>query len=407
MSKIFNRLKEEMSKGVVICGSFKDIKDSMSDDEFQTFFSKSRKHGIDNKVYPFSVGASDAPIIMGVSNYKTPSQLLASKLSEEEEYVPESTKLLFKLGHILESPQRELFTYLTGIESEECAVQFANKKYPHIRVNIDGLVLADGQIGLYEGKTAHPNSKIRESYEELVCPMLHFMQTQAALEVMELDFAYNYCCWNHLSPVSGSKALLIKRDKELGKIICEAMEKFVTDAEKGIEPDDDVVNNLDLKVEAFIAKNTSGIGSSKKLDDLSSDKSAVETFCEVKKLTDEAKEMKAEGVIKVSDIAEFIDIDVIADKIISVNQIISESKALEDKKKEILKEFFLTHPSGGEVTLEDGVYKVKISDPGFAFDNEVKNYFKEKYPDVFADISQFKVTAPRITFSFKELKKVL
>ena len=405
MSIIFDKFKKEMSDDVCLCGSFKEIKESMSDDEFQEYFSKSRKHGIDGKVYPFSVGASDAPIIMGVSNYKTPTQLLKSKLSEEEEYISDDTKLLFKLGHILEAPQRELFSYLTGIEAEECEVQFANKKYPHIRINIDGLVMVDGMVGLYEGKTTQSNSKVRESYENLTCPMLHFLQTQAALEILELEFGYNYCCWNHLSPNSGSKALLIKRDRELGKIVCEAMEKFVTDAEKGIEPSDDVVSNLNLKLEAFVANNVSDIGSDKKLDDLTDHADVVSTFCEVKELTDEAKNIKAESLIRIADIEDIVDIEAVADKIVSAEQVINQAKEVDDKKKEILKEFFIDHPSGGEIVLEDGIYKVKVSEPGFSFDNEVKKYFKEKYPEAYEDISTLKITPPRITFSYKAKKK--
>lgn len=405
MSVIFNELMRQLSKDVYVCGSFEKAKAMLTDDEFQEFFSKSRKHGIDGKVYPFSVGASDAPIIMGVSNYKTPTQLLKSKLSEEPEYISEDTKLLFKLGHILEAPQRELFTYLTGIETEECESQFANKKYPHIRVNIDGLIMVDGKIGLYEGKTTQPNSKVRDSYENLTCPMLHFLQTQAALEILELDFGYNYCCWNHLSPVTGSKALLIKRDRELGKIICETMEKFVTDAEKGIEPDDNIVKNLDLKLEAFVAKNVESIGSEKELDDLTDKKDVVDTFCEIKKLTDEAKEIKQTGLIRVADLIDILNIEELTDKIVSAEQIINEAKAVEDKKKEILKEFFLEYPAGGEIVLEDGVYKVKVSEPGFSFDNEVKKYFKEKYPEAFEDISTRKLTPPRLTFSYKAKKQ--
>ncbi len=80
------------------------------------------------------LGASDAPIVLGKSPYKSRRQLFDNKLKLRPD---DRQSLVTDLGHIFEPRARAQFELLTGSElkADVCKV---HKKKPHIRASLDG-----------------------------------------------------------------------------------------------------------------------------------------------------------------------------------------------------------------------------------------------------------------------------
>lgn len=82
------------------------------------------------------IGASDAPVIMGKSKYKTIKQLWTEKV---ERIIPESEEeqtYIQKRGHYIEAWARPNVELQTGISWRPCL--FEHKSFPFIRATLDG-----------------------------------------------------------------------------------------------------------------------------------------------------------------------------------------------------------------------------------------------------------------------------
>lgn len=204
----------------------------ISEDEYQLFFEKTRLHGGDfeNPIFPFCVGGSDAAVILDLSPFMSVEELTAEKTGMKKREVDERTKLMFRAGHLFEAPIRNLFEELSGLTAVPCGLQFMHPdstRFPHLVGNIDGLVLENGELGIYEGKTTSPHSKV---YDELVngrIPIAYEIQVRFYMEITNLSFAYVCGAWG-FKPDQDIAYVRIERDPELGEMILQACEDYVS-----------------------------------------------------------------------------------------------------------------------------------------------------------------------------------
>lgn len=80
------------------------------------------------------IGASDAPVIMGVSPWKTPYQLWQEKLGLVESH---QSNVAMLRGKLMESQARKCFQKCTGIQIYPSVV--LSKKYPWMMASLDGI----------------------------------------------------------------------------------------------------------------------------------------------------------------------------------------------------------------------------------------------------------------------------
>lgn len=123
------------------------------------------------------LGASDAPVIMGVSPYKTQHQLWEEKLGlTNNDYSNKATQY----GHDMEEPARRAYEKLTGIIVAPTVVFHPDR--PYMMASLDGLS--------FDRKTAVEIKNVCEADHETaksgVVPEKYFPQVQHQLAVLGL-----------------------------------------------------------------------------------------------------------------------------------------------------------------------------------------------------------------------------
>lgn len=102
------------------------------------------------------IGASEAPIIMGVSRYKSRDQLWAEKMSGV--VPPQLSNNAIDLGHLLEIPLLQFYSQQTGHQVvHEGQVIYASDQFDFIRASPDGRGVSYGAPGIIEVKTTTQN----------------------------------------------------------------------------------------------------------------------------------------------------------------------------------------------------------------------------------------------------------
>ncbi len=127
------------------------------------------------------IGASDAPVIMGVSPWKTPGQLWKEKLFPGYDKEPNA---YMKRGLLLEDKAREFFKSKTGITVQP-EVAF-HKSIPWMMASLDGI--DDQRKSIVEIKC--PGNVDHSTALGGRIPEKYFPQIQHQLAVCDLDMAY-------------------------------------------------------------------------------------------------------------------------------------------------------------------------------------------------------------------------
>lgn len=99
------------------------------------------------------LGGSDAPVVVGLSPFKSPYQLYLEKRGEAP--LDDEETFRMQLGTILEEPIAQLYCERTGrmVRRQPLAV---HDDYPFMLANIDRQILKDPRgPGIYEGKTTN------------------------------------------------------------------------------------------------------------------------------------------------------------------------------------------------------------------------------------------------------------
>lgn len=116
------------------------------------------------------IGASDAPVIEGVSPYKTPRQLFFEKRGEVKEQ--EGNEFIFEKGHKTEGLIRKQFQDLTGVEMKPLCVVHPN--FDYIIASLDGF---DSRLGVLEAKLVGQEA-LNDAKNSGSIPRHHFIQMQ-------------------------------------------------------------------------------------------------------------------------------------------------------------------------------------------------------------------------------------
>lgn len=143
------------------------------------------------------IGASDAPVIMLSSPWKTPYQLLWEKTTES---YSESTEAM-KRGIQLEEPARQCFILKTGIEVTP-DVRF-HKEYSWMMASLDG-ISSDGKVIVEikcPGKVDH-SSAVRGQI-----PKKYIAQLQHQMCVCDVQSAYYFS-------FDGSDGVVLQLDRD-------------------------------------------------------------------------------------------------------------------------------------------------------------------------------------------------
>jgi len=129
------------------------------------------------------IGASDAPVIMEVSPWKTPYQLWLEKISSVKETKKTAS---MQRGIDLETKAREEFEKLTGIFMIPQVV--FHKSYDWMMASLDGMDIE--QKSIVEIKC--PNKIDHQTALSGNIPNKYYPQLQHQMEVCELDSAYYF-----------------------------------------------------------------------------------------------------------------------------------------------------------------------------------------------------------------------
>lgn len=148
------------------------------------------------------LGASDAPIIMGVSPWKTPYQLWQEKLGIAENYTYTSA---MQRGHDLEDKAREFFTQKTGHDVYPEVVLHPTIDW--MMASVDGRSV-DGKV-VVEIKC--PGAQDHSIAKKGSVPTKYYPQLQHQIEVCQIDSIY------YLS-FDGEDGVILKVEKDLAYI---------------------------------------------------------------------------------------------------------------------------------------------------------------------------------------------
>ncbi len=133
------------------------------------------------------IGASDAPIIMGISPWKTPYELWQQKLSLVED---NTDNFAIRRGNDLEPIARKAYINYTGII---CEPKFmVHNEIAYMSANLDGLSL-DGNIAV---EIKCPGKKDHETAKNGEVPEKYYPQLQHQLAVLNHDVIHYFSYYN-------------------------------------------------------------------------------------------------------------------------------------------------------------------------------------------------------------------
>lgn len=161
------------------------------------------------------IGGSDVSVIAGINSYRSAHQLWLEKTGRIEPEQSDSEYAHF--GTLLEPIVRNEFTVRTGLKVRAKNMLLQSEEYPFMLANLDGVINENGEMVLFEAKTASAYKK--EVWEEGV-PAEYVLQVQHYMAVTGAKKTY-------VAALVGGNHFYyhaVERDEELiAKII--AMEK--------------------------------------------------------------------------------------------------------------------------------------------------------------------------------------
>lgn len=174
------------------------------------------------------IGGSDVSIIAGINPFKSVHQLWLEKTGQVE---PEQTESEYThFGTLLEPIVRREFTERTGIKVRQKHMLLQSEEYPFMYADLDGVINEDGELAIFEAKTASQYKM--DTWEEDV-PAGYILQVQHYMAVTGAKKTYIAAL------IGGNRFVyhVVERDEVMiAKII--AMEKYFweTHVLGGVEP---------------------------------------------------------------------------------------------------------------------------------------------------------------------------
>ena len=174
------------------------------------------------------IGGSDVSIIAGINPFKSVHQLWLEKTGQVE---PEQTESEYAhFGTLLEPIVRKEFIERTGIKVRQKHMLLQSEEYPFMYADLDGVINEDGELAIFEAKTASQYKM--DTWEEDV-PAGYILQVQHYMAVTGAKKTY-------IAALVGGNHFVyhvVERDEVMiAKII--AMEKYFweTHVLGGVEP---------------------------------------------------------------------------------------------------------------------------------------------------------------------------
>lgn len=124
------------------------------------------------------IGGSDVSIIAGINHFKSVYQLWLEKTGQVE---PEQTDSQYAyFGTLLEPIVRKEFMARTGIKVRQKHMLLQSEKYPFMYADLDGVINENGEIAIFEAKTA---SQYKLDVWEKGVPAEYILQVQHYMAV--------------------------------------------------------------------------------------------------------------------------------------------------------------------------------------------------------------------------------
>lgn len=169
------------------------------------------------------IGASDAPIILEMSPFKTPYQLWLEKSG----YVETNVTSIMQYGHDMENEVRNEFYRKTKIAVIPQVVIHAD--YDWMMASLDGLS-ADGKtaVEIKSHKSPHDFKYVKETGN---VPEKYYAQVQQQMEVLDIDSMFYMCFYN------GEFQLIeVERDDQFIQDMIPNLKKFHDCLKNGTPP---------------------------------------------------------------------------------------------------------------------------------------------------------------------------
>lgn len=163
------------------------------------------------------IGGSDVSIIAGINTYKSVYELWKEKTGQAE--VSEAQSEPAHFGTVLEPVVKAEFTERTGLKVRAKNAILQSTEYPFMLADLDGIVNDNGELCIFEAKTA---SEFTIKDWEKGVPFKYVLQVQHYMAVTEYKKGYVAAI------VGGNKFFCyeIYRDEELIKYIISLEKKF-------------------------------------------------------------------------------------------------------------------------------------------------------------------------------------
>ena len=152
------------------------------------------------------IGGSDVSVIAGINPYKSAYQLWLEKTGQTEPAESENEYTHF--GTVLEPVIRKEFIERTGLKVRQKHMLLQSEEHPFMLANLDGVVKVNGEMFIFEAKTASAY-KLDEWQNGI--PLEYMLQVQHYMAVTNTKKAYIAAL------IGGNHFLykLIERDNEI------------------------------------------------------------------------------------------------------------------------------------------------------------------------------------------------
>lgn len=140
------------------------------------------------------IGGSDVSILAGINPFKSVHQLWLEKTGQVE--LEEGDTEYTHFGTLLEPIVRKEFTSRTGIKVRQKHMILQSEEYPFMTANLDGTINNNGELAIFEAKTA---SAFKQDVWEEGIPAPYILQIQHYISHRSKKNLYcGNCGWQSL-----------------------------------------------------------------------------------------------------------------------------------------------------------------------------------------------------------------
>lgn len=275
------------------------------------------------------IGGSDVSIIAGINPFKSAHQLWLEKTGQAE---PEQTESEYAhFGTLLEPIVRKEFMERTGIRVRQKHMLLQSEDYPFMFADLDGVINEDGQMAIFEAKTA---SAYKQDVWEEGIPAPYILQVQHYMAVTGAERTY-------IAALVGGNHFyhhMMERDEEMiGKII--SMEKYFWEYHVmgGVEP---VPDGSEATTAYFNSRFSESNGATVELPE-----EALSVCMEYDRLSQELKELETAKDAVANQLKSYLkeaEVGMVGDRKVTWKQISKSSvdtKRLKSEKPDIYNSF--------------------------------------------------------------------